>query len=220
VTSVELPTLIIVAGASAPAIEGLFGKRGFVTYVAAGAEALARIIEVSELAPAAAVVDFELPDADQALNILIHGLEQRPVLVGIASTDGLLIGENLLDTAFMRPVDPARLFARVVQLLAERKKGRRPKGARHKRLTGIVAVVKGNRLFHIIERELTTAVPRVNAGAILEKALRDLGIDPRSLKERDLERMLSSGSLARALEDFGDANAIVDALERIREILS
>jgi len=220
VTSVELPTLIIVAGASASAIEALFGKRGFVTYVAGGAEALARIIEVSDLTPSAAVLDFELPDADQALNILIHAIEHKPVLIGIASSDGLLIGENLLDSAFMRPVDPARLFARVVQLLAERKKGRLRSGGRHKRLTGIVAVVKGNRLFHIIERELTTAVPRVNAGAILEKALRDLGTDPRSLKERDLEHMLATGSLARALEDFGDPNAIVSALDRIKEILS
>ena len=84
---------------------------------------------------------------------------------------------------------------------------------------GIVAVVKGNRLFHIVERELSTAVPRVNAGAILEKALRDLGSDPRQLKKSDLEHILESGSLARALEDFGEPGAILDVLARIRNLV-
>ena len=215
-TSVDLPTLVIVAGASAPAIEQLFGKRGFVTYVAENAEALVRIVKEHKLHPAAAILDFELPDADHALNVLLQVLPRKPVVVGIASSDGLLIGENLLDSAFVRPVDPARLFARVVQLLAEKKKGRQ-RGA--KRLTGIVAVVHGNRLFHLVERELTTAVPKVNAGAILEKALRDLGADPRTLDKEHLAEMLDSGSLAQALEDFGEPGAIVDALGRIKELL-
>jgi DNA-binding response OmpR family regulator len=216
VTSVELPTLVIVASASAPAIEQLFGKRGFVTYVATDAEALAHLMTGEDrVSAAAAILDFELPDADQALNLLTRENPRRPILVGIASSDGLLIGENLLDSAFLRPVDPARLFARVVQLLADRRKGK--KGA--KRLTGIVAVVHGNRLFHMVERELTTAVPRVNAGAILEKVLHDLGADPSTLDKADLVMMLQSGALAQHLEGFGEPSLIDEALGKIMQLL-
>jgi DNA-binding response OmpR family regulator len=215
VTSVELPTLVIVAGASASAIEALFGKRGFVTYVAGGAERLAQLVKDAGLAPSAAILDFELPDADQSLSLLTRDA-RKPVLIGIASSDGLLIGENLLDSAFTRPVDPARLFARVVQLLAGRKKGRR-QGS--KRLTGVVAVVRGNRLFHLIERELTLVVTKVNAGAILENALRQVGADPTNVTKANARVMLEGGSLAQALEDFGEPGAIVESLGRLQKLL-
>ena len=165
--------------------------------------------------PAAVIVDFEQPEAERALAIFAAE-KTRPVIIGIAAAGTRVPDEETVDSAFVRPVDPARLFTRVVTLLADRKKG----GGRHaRRLTGIVAVVRGNTLFHKVERELHQAVPPVNAGAILEKALRDLGADPLTLAEVDLAAMLASGRLEQALLSFGEPTAIRTTLARIGGLL-
>jgi len=210
----EHPILIVVAGASGDPLSELFGKRGFVTHVVGDAAAL-RTLENGGVRPSAAIVDFELPDADAALNLLFREVP-RPVLIGVAGADEVILGEDLLDAAFRRPVDPARLFARMVNLLAAKKKGPGPK---RNRLTGIVAVVRGNELFRLAENELRSAVPPVNAAAILEKALRDLGCDPLTLATGDLAAMLASGRLEKELASFGDPAAIREALGRIAVLL-
>lgn len=212
--AVELPVLIIVARASGEPLSQLFATRGFVTELVGGVAELEALLVRGETVPAAAIVDFEVPDGAVALRTL-HALRPRPALLGVASPEGALLGEDLLDAAFVRPVDPARLFTRVVKMIAERRKP----GKRAARLTGIVAAVHGNVLFSAVERELHSAVPPVNAGAILEKALRDLGTDPTTLDRADLAALLASGRLEAALLPFGDAAAIRESLRRAASLV-
>src|SRR5688572_8234820 len=161
--------------------------------------------------PEVAIVDFEAPDAAGAQGLL-STQEPPPIVIGIAAGDGALGDQELFHAAFIRPVDPARLFARVVHLLAERKKG--PNADRN-RITGVVAVVRGNHLFQIAAHELETAVPPINAGAILEQAIRGLGAEPQTLEKADLAAMLESGRLADALRGFGEGAEIAAALDRL-----
>ena len=205
---VELPRLVIVSRESGRPLCDLFGSRGFSIDLCPDAADLSLALNA---APAAAIVDFEVESASEAVQLL-DGVRPRPAIVGIASKQGVATQE-LLDAAFVRPVDPARLFARVVQLVAIQRKG---KGKRQNRLTGIVAVVDGNALFKRVEMALHGAVPPVNAGAILEKALRDLGTDPKTIQEVDLAAILASGRLEAALLPFGSPGAIRAALAQIR----
>ncbi len=207
------PILWIYATGSADSLAQLFAKRGFVTAVAKRVDLLeAQIARVPrEEHPEAAIVDFETFGADRAAGLLA-AQDPRPVIVAVAAGTGELGDQELFDAAFTRPVDPARLFARVVHLLAERKKG---PDANRNRITGVVAVVRGNQLFQIAAHEISTAVPPINAGAILEQALRGLGAEPQTLEQADLAAMLESGRLAEALRGFGDTADISRALDRL-----
>jgi hypothetical protein len=213
----RLPSLLIVAGESADALAQLFATRGFTVSVAVSMGELESLIAGVDAAPDAAVVDFALEDGDTAV-LALATLGVRPILVGIADNQGFISGEESLDAAFRRPVDPARLYTRVVSLLAEKRKG---KGNGHKRnrLTGVVAAVDGNVLFQLAVREVALAVPPVNAPAILEKALHDLGANPRTLTPGDLAAMLASGRLAEALLSFSEPKLIHAALARVRSLL-
>jgi hypothetical protein len=125
--------------------------------------------------------------------------------------------QHRLDAAFARPVDAARLFVRVVKLIADRRhEGEPTTGVRRRpRITGVVGVVEGNDLFHRAARALFTVVPPVNAGPILESALRELGGNPLTLSRADLAAMLASGRLAAALSMSGEPEKISEALERM-----
>lgn len=209
-----LPVLLVVAGQSAPALLQLFGRRGFAAMEVGDMGALHAHIRAHGM-PDVVIVDFEHAESDTAVLFLANS-EPRPVLVGIANADGFMTGEESLDAGFLRPVDPARLYTRVVSLLAERKKG---PGAKRNRLTGVVAVVKGNALFHLAVRELSKAVPPLNAPAILEKALLELGAHPESLSRVDLAAMLASGRLAEALASFGDPTQVRAALANLEGLV-
>jgi hypothetical protein len=220
VSPTELPVLLVVATpGDAAALKTLFSSRGFVVRARSVDEvASGTRRRPTERMPNAALVDLGVPDARRALNTLSA---DRPglALVAILAADETTEVQDLLDAAFQRPVDPARLFARVVELVAARRNGA-GKGRRGHRITGVLGVVTGNDLFEQVTRELTSVVPPVNAGAILEKALRDLGSDPFVLKEPDLAAILASGRLAEALTPFGDPVAITAAVSRLERLVA
>jgi hypothetical protein len=207
------PILCIYATASGESLSQLFSRRGFTVVTAGALEDLLVLVRRARRGShaEAAIVDFEAPDAAEAAALLSQ-LEPHPLLVGVAATNGALGNQDLFDAAFTRPVDPARLFARIVHLLAQQKKG---PDANLNRITGVVAVVRGNQLFQIATHELSTAVPPINAGAILEQALRGLGAEPQTLDKADLAAMLESGRLADALRGFGEGADVAAALDRL-----
>jgi hypothetical protein len=207
------PILWVYATTSADPLAQLFSKRGFAVVVAGSVDMLGVLLTqaTSEERAEAAIVDFDAPNAMRAAELL-GAHDPAPILVAVADPEGQMGDQEAFDAAFVRPVDPARLFARVVHLLAERKKG---PDSRRNRITGVVAVVRGNQLFQIAAHELETAVPPINAGAILEQALRGLGGEPTTIEKADLAAMLESGRLADALRGFGDSADIARALDRL-----
>lgn len=217
--SPELPVLLVVATPpDAAALSQLFSARGFHVFDRTVDEVAGGTLTPTGRVPDAAIVDCRVRDALRALRAL--SVERPgPAVVAIVSDDEVAIVQELVDAAFQRPVDPARLFARVVELVAERRKGK-GKGRRANKITGVVGVVAGNDLFAKVAHELTSAVPPVNAGAILEKALRDLGSGPFLLKEPDLAAILASGRLAEALSPFGEPAAIHAAVSRLERLVA
>jgi hypothetical protein len=206
---VARPALLVLAKQDdAEAVQELFVRRGFTVVITPSIVTLERYLIRGAL-PSAAVIDFSHQDAREVLSTLAIRAP-RPVLVGIVPELEIPTVQDSLDAVFARPVDRARMFVRVLELIADRKRRRRTK-----KLTGIVGLVDGNELFHLVAHELHAAVPPVNAGAILEKALRDLGSDPFAVGEAELAALLTSGRLARALSPFAPAPAIEAALSRI-----
>jgi hypothetical protein len=203
---------VVASATDAKALQDLFVRRGFSVVVAPCTGALDSYL-AQGAAPLVAILDLAHPEALETLGVLAVQ-DPRPVLVGIVGRNEVVAVQESLDAAFARPVDRARIFVRVVELVAERKKGRPSK-----RLTGVVGVVAGNDLFRQVARELQTAVPPVNAGAILEKALRDMGSDPFALGDDDLATLLANGRLADALTPFAEETAIEGAIRRIAILL-
>jgi hypothetical protein len=213
--ALERPSVLVVAEfRDALNIESLFARRGFAVVVTPSLAALRSYFDRGGDAPSAAVVDFSHPDSRSVL-ATFEDQEPRPVLVGILPSDGVPVQQDLVDATFERPVDRARLFVCVVELVALRKKGRR-----RRKLTGIVGAIDGNDLFAAVARELAVAVPAVNASAVLEASLRRLGTGPFISKKADFEALLASGRLAAALAPFGTSEAIAKALTRVVTLLS
>lgn len=208
-----LPSLVVVAeSSSAESIRDLFARRGFQVVLAPSLGAFTQYMTEGSVTPAAVLLDFAHPDAWFALQS-IEDVRSRVVVLAIATEQQAAHAQRSIDAVFTRPVDPARLFVRVVELVAWKR------GKRQRKLTGIVGVVDGNDLFRLVARELHRVVPPVNASAILERALRDLGSGPFVLGDADLEAMLASGRLAQALKPFGEHRAIMAAMGRISALL-
>ncbi len=208
------PTLLVMADdAAGSTLRDLFGQRGFVVVTVDSFAALESYLAQAVLAPAAAVIDFRHDDVAAAARTL---REQHPgvVLVGIVTGHDVTSIQDALDAAFEPPVDRARLFVRVVELVAARKKGHPAN-----KITGVVGVIRGNRLFHRALDLLHEAVPPVNAGAILERALFDIGTTPTSVDPADLAAILASGRLHDALAPFSDGHAIHHALLMLSTLL-
>ncbi len=211
-TATKQPIILISAGKSAADLAALFGKRGFRTAEIATTQEISRQYRYE--VPAAAIVDFDHGEAETLLRALES---KRPplVIIAIGARDGRVASKGDVDATFSRPVDPARLFAELVRLVSKARKGRRSRN----RITGIVAIVDGNELFKMAEQMLRAAVPAVNAPAILEKAIAELGSKPTTLTTLELRAMIESGRLAEALGPFGKRAAIDTALEELLSIL-
>ena len=122
------PMLLVVAeGSNASDVQDLFARRGFVVAVAPSVTALERYLSQGGFIPEAAVLDFTHADALPALRML-EVADARPILVGIAAQDEVLRSQGSLDAVFVPPVDRARLFVRVLELVI-RKNGWRKKEA-------------------------------------------------------------------------------------------
>ena len=208
-----LPTIVVVAAAdSAESVRDLFARRGFQVVVAPSLATFTHYMVECGATPAGVILDFVHPDAWRVLRA-IKTLTRSFVVVAIAAEDEVLRVQQSADAVFVRPVDPARLFVCVIELVALKR------GKRKRKLTGIVGAVDGNDLFLMIARELHSVVPPVNSGAILERVLRELGSGPFVLGDADLDAMLASGRLAEALTAFGESTAILAAMQRIADFL-
>jgi hypothetical protein len=205
------PALVVVGTEIVGPVGDLFGRRGFNVRGVACAESLGKFLRTQPKI-GAAVVDFALPDALAAAQLL-GGLDPVPVIVGISPLGQPPPQSALLDAGFTRPVDPARLFARVVILIGDRK------STRHRRITGVIAVVNGNTLFKAVEKQLWACVNPVNAGAVLEKVLGQLDIDPQRVTVADFAAAIASGRLAAQLAPFGKREAIAEVLHEIEALL-
>ncbi len=214
VARTERPVLLVVAnGVDAEAIQELFARRGFVVTVTSSPAALTRYLASDSTPPTVALIDLAHASASRALRLL--RAQKRPaIVVGIAPDDVVLALQDELDAAFARPIDRARIFVKVVELVARRRHGHDAK-----RITGVVAVVRGNRLFQGVQAMLHAIVHPVNAGAILEGVVRELGTTPGQLSLADVEAMLVSGRLAGALAAFADTPALAAAMGRLRRLL-
>jgi hypothetical protein len=209
-TSIQRPCVAVLAEIDDSLhIEDLFARRGFEVVVAPTLAALVSYFDRGGQAPSVAIIDFLHRDARAALAML-EELEPAPARIGILETEEAFAYQNSFDAVFARPVDRARLFVRVVELVAAKTKGRR-----RRKLTGLVGAIDGNDLFRAAVDELAEAVPVVNAGAILEGVLRDAGVRPFLLKKDDLLAMIAGGQLAAALSRFGTGPAAANALMRI-----
>lgn len=227
-TASPKPVLLVIADEVAgDHISDLFSTRGFVVKCFSRVDVFADEYLAAAAAGAAAIVDCHRKDAERILSLL-HMQRPRPVLVGIVTADELRAVQDRLDAAFERPVDPARLFARVVGLIADRKRSlAAPVAGERKRklsgsqatITGVIGVVRGNSLFHRVAEELHTVIPPVNAGAILEKVLQELGSDPFRWTTADLAAMLASHRLTAALAPFGEPTGIQVVVKRIEHLL-
>jgi hypothetical protein len=218
-TRPERPVLHVLAGGlDGQIMVDLFSRRGFL----AGSLGSAQDVELlarSGSVPAAFIVDLQRPDAARALDALrpFAGDESGPVLVGIDESGQLGSNAFLLDAAFARPCDPARLFVSIVELLADRKKG---KGRGGKRITGVVAMVDGNAAFRAIAKQLHEIMSPVCAGAVLEVALRDVGVSTYEVGVPDIDAILTSGRLASAVKPYASVSAVCSTMGRIRALIN
>jgi hypothetical protein len=197
----------------AMSMEALFARRGFAVILVPSLAALCSHVDHGGRAPSVLIVDLAHADARAAL-ATFEDASARPSLVGILASDGVPVPHDLLDATFERPVDRARLFVRVVELVALRRKGRR-----RRKLSGLVGAIDGNDLFAAVAHELARAVPPVNAGAVLEAALRQLGTGPFVSRPADVVAIVRSGRLAEGLAPFGTQAAIADALARVLRLV-
>jgi hypothetical protein len=207
---VEKPVILVFADPSrSDEMTQLFGRRGFIVQVVSSVRALELYI-VSHGPDHAAVllIDFRHPKSASALSVFAD-LAVRPAVVAIVQ-DVNEVDPDLADEIVTCPVDPARLFVRVVELAAHRRKGRYSK-----KLTGVVGIVRGNALFQCTLSALHTAVSPVNAGAVLESLLRQLGASPASVERRHVDAIVASGHLAEALSRFGEPSQIDRAVKQL-----
>ncbi len=208
------PLLHVLANASdGLAIVELFTRRGFAAGALTSVDDLETLAHAGHM-PAAVIVDLLRPDAQRAIDAL-GTRDPGPVVVGIVEACNLETPFTL-DAAFIRPVDPARLFVSVVELLADRKKGR---GRGNKRITGVVAMVDGNELFRAVTRELHVIMSPVCAGAALEYTLRELGVSTYAVNEAEIEALLASGRLATAIRAYSSVGLICATMARIRAVV-
>jgi hypothetical protein len=215
---VRKPILLVLASPSVVnPIGALFGGRGFQLAGFDNVDALKDYVTHAKEPIDAALLDFETPRALDAARIL-GDREGKPVIVGLGKTGEPPPASPYLDAGFTRPVDPARLFARVVILIGERKPNHQIAGRKH-RITGIVAVVQGNKLFHMVERQLWSAVPPINAGAILEKVLFALHINPTTVTVADVAAAIASGRLQEQLVPFAKPEQIAEVLVSVENML-
>jgi hypothetical protein len=208
---IERPVVALMAtGPDARALDALFARRGFITLHVPSAAEMREVISPRPRRPSAIIFDLGHPEARATLEKL-EMPAPHPALIGIAAdAQAASVPAGVLDSLFVRPVDPARLFVQVVELVSIRRTGRR-----RRKLSGIVGAVNGNDLFIRVASELSVAVPAVNASAVLEGALRALGTGPFILKEAEIEAMVASGRLAAALETFGNPAMVKVALKRV-----
>ena len=210
----QRPTLLVVAEATnADAIRRLFSRRGFLVVMASNETAVADFSRRGDADVSAAIIDFSVAGAVRILSKL-HAVDPLPILVAIAPAEQVAALGESVDEVFSPPVDRARIFVRVVELVAERKKGKLVR-----KITGLIGNIPGNPLFRAVETELCTVVPPVNAGAILEGVLRDLDVEPFALRPVDVAALLASGRLHTALAAFAAPPAIEAALARIGAIV-
>jgi hypothetical protein len=210
----EKPSILVFAqGPSAQASSELFAPRGFTVQTVSSVRALELYVVSRPDQAAVALIDFRHPQSDAAL-ALFMGLPAGPAIVAVVE-DMNEVDPAAVDAVIVCPVDPARLFVRVVELAARRRKGHDSK-----RLTGVVGIVRGNDLFHRALAAMHSAVSPVNAGAILESLLRQQGVSPASVEQRHLDAIVASGSLADALLRFGEPSSIGGALQQVAALPS
>jgi hypothetical protein len=198
---VPRPKLLVLAdGVPAETLRDLFGTRGFLVVELTSRVELDRHVARAEVAPAAAVLDFRHPEAMKACRAL-RAHHPETIVVGIVDEHQVPEVQEHIDAAFCPPVDRALLFVRVVQLVSTRRHG-----GRARKITGVVGVIRGNALFHRALRVLHAFVPPVNAGAVLERALREIDALPETVTEPDLAAIVASGRLADSLAPFRDGD--------------
>jgi hypothetical protein len=209
-TPFERPAVLVLAGLpDSLFIEAMFAHRGFAVIVTPSLTALRSYFARGGETPSVAIVDFARDDAPEAAAELGER-DARPPVIGILEPDAHPPEPEGLEAAFVRPVDPARLFVRVVELLAAQRGGRRKR-----MLTGLVGAVEGNDLFDAIAAELAAVVSVVNAGAVLEATLREIDVGPFVVKPADVVAVLATGSLEEALLRFAEEDAVALALRRV-----
>jgi hypothetical protein len=191
----------------------LFSTRGFETRVFGGSDGVGAFVRRSRVEASVALVDFVLPDAHRILGVL-RQLPRPPAIVGVVDDSELLMVQHQLDAAFARPVDPARLFVRIVALAA-RAAGQR----RTNRITGVIGVVGGNALFERVTAALRPFIAAVNAGPVVEQVMQALGAEPTSMSEADLSAAVASGRMTEALARFVGPVAARDGVGRLGDLL-
>lgn len=198
------PRLLVVCEHGRSIVERLFAARGFVV-VGSPAELAHTVSPPPELV----VLDFASP---HAARLLVHfaGLDDKPVLVGI---DAVGDAAEFLDAAFVRPVDPARLFVRAVVLLGQRRDPRRGKA-----IPGVVGVVHGNELFERIKAVVSGHVSALNAGAVLEDVIKALGSTPAEVSAVEIEAAIASGRLRTAVRAFLREGRVDQVLAEIQAV--
>jgi hypothetical protein len=206
------PRLLIFADAAqSEAVLGLFGTRGFdITSVSTLGALDLYLLSHDVQALSVVITDFRHAGAHAALTH-IKMCAAKPAIVGIGGDPPG--DDSQVDAWFAWPVEPARLFVRVVELVNLRRKGHLSK-----KLTGIVGVVRGNDLFHSAVSALCSAISPVNAGAILEAHLRDVGASPASVGPDDVKRLLANGALADSLSAFGHPVTVRRALSQVSRL--
>ncbi len=211
----EKPRMLVFAEARyAHDICALFAQRGFTTSVAGSLGALDLFLLEEAATPlAVAIIDFRHRSAHAALQSL-DTWTYRAAIIGVVDEGAMAMVPERLDAAFERPVDRARMFVRALQLVAELKKG-----YQSRKLTGIVGVVRGNALFHAVACRLHVAISPINASAVLELILREVGTDPSRVQSSDVNAIIGSGRLAEALEPFGDSLAIRAAIAQVAALV-
>jgi hypothetical protein len=207
---------VLAEGDATETLRDLFGHRGFDVIDLAFPGAIEREVVHTDLAPAGAVIDFRRADAARACAAL-RSYCPATVVVAVVLDEQVAQIQDDVDAVFCPPVDRARLFVRVVELIAARRHG-----GEHSitRITGVVGVIRGNGLFHRVLAVLHQVVPPVNAGAILERALREIDAQPESIDEPDLAAILASGRLFDALAPFVDSVSLQGTLATLSGLLN
>jgi DNA-binding response OmpR family regulator len=206
--------LLVTSGPSAGELSALFSTRGFDTRVLGGAQHAQAMLQRPGARAAVAILDFALTDAVATLH-LVRAAEPRPAVVGIVDEDSATIVQDMLDAAFAPPVDPARLFVRVVALAARARGEARPN-----RIKGVVGVVRGNALFERAAHELGEVVPPVNAGPLLEQVIEELGTSAGTMSEADLAAAVASGRLAATLGTLVAPEAANEGAQRLGRLVA
>lgn len=211
---VRLPALLIVAGAAnAASLSELFCRRGFTTRVAASSDGVRRFAANRTNLTSAAIIDFAVPSAFEALRQL-DDMRPRPALIGVVDPGDVAMAQHILDGAFARPVQPAQVFARVVELVENRRTGARPRRV----IARGSGVVRGNHLYQRAVYRLSEVVPPACAGAALDEALHDLGVTPLAVTSADLAAIAASGRLTESLIPFAEPAVLQRVLAELERL--